>query len=353
MASAEDLGVSAPPASLDPAAPGEASTVHTENSWLGIGKDSVPLCGLVVERLRRRRKERNWVGNGGGSLFRRYEEDLAAAEDDRGGMCGAFPKLGIDSMDEDGNDEPTATAGNVATSGSGAVPPSPIPASVLSSPRQVAIVTTAAMPWRTGTAVNPLLRALYLVRYQSEMRQSQKLSLLDSLIDDEMEEEGVALFVPWLESSEERETLYANARFPDRIEGMRQQEAWIRDWAGERCGMAKEAEKLTLVFYPAFYLAGFGSIFPKVDLCNFVARSGYADVVILEEPEHLNWFRMPDVSGKGSSDSLDKLADQRAEEEPLREPSGVFGQKVEVSIDDAPRLVPGKSQTRQTHSLSI
>ena len=160
----------------------------------------------------------------------------------------------------------------------------PIPSSVLSNPnRSICVVTTAALPWRTGTAVNPLLRALYLVRFQREQAGGGGAS-----------KGSVALVIPWLESSEEREKLYGAAnKFSDGPQGMKEQELWIKQYAKERCNMEVEANELKYIWYPAFYLAGFGSIFPKVDLCNYIP-SELVDVAILEEPEHLNWFRMPD-----------------------------------------------------------
>ena len=160
----------------------------------------------------------------------------------------------------------------------------PVPASVLADPsRIICVVTTAALPWRTGTSVNPLLRALYLVRFQNERQKTHSGGGTGS----------VALVIPWLESAQEREKLYgSNNKFANGNQGMKEQEEWIRNYSKERCGMTEEAEKLKIVFYPAFYLAGFGSIFPKVDLCNFIP-SDLVDVAILEEPEHLNWFRTP------------------------------------------------------------
>ena len=137
---------------------------------------------------------------------------------------------------------------------------------------------------RTGTAVNPLLRALYLVRYQLE--HSNELT-------NQKPTGSVALVIPWLESAEEREKLYGTKNaFSDGLQGMEEQESWIRNYSRERCGMSKEAESLKIVWYPAFYLGGFGSIFPKVDLCNYIPKE-LVDIAILEEPEHLNWFRAP------------------------------------------------------------
>ena len=207
----------------------------------------------------------------------------------------------------------------------------PVPASVLTDPtRTICVVTTAALPWRTGTAVNPLLRALYLVRFQRERRRKNPNYGAKAI-------GSVALVIPWLEALDEREKLYGtNTAFANGSQGMREQEEWIRNYAKERCGMTDEAKALKIIFYPAFYLAGFGSIFPKVDLCNFIPPN-LVDVAILEEPEHLNWFRMP----SSPEDNID--VDETMDESDLNHEakpsafgeSGGFGQKIEITINSS------------------
>ena len=260
---------------------------------------------LLAGRYRRRSSDANSAASAGvgASLHGRHVAELAADEDDDDGgspdaMCGTAEFL---------SETLEAMMGS---------PSAVLPASDLADPtRKVVVVTTAAMPWRTGTAVNPLLRALYLIRYQDGLRR-RLLERGESLLDTGYEGAGgaaaepscgVTLAVPWLESAGDRAKLYGQHNFPDGDEGMAAQERWIRHHASTCCGMPDEARRLRLLFYPAFYLAGFGSIFPRVDLCRFVSGAGHGDVAVLEEPEHLNWFRMPEArgggggSGKGSS----------------------------------------------------
>jgi len=143
-------------------------------------------------------------------------------------------------------------------------------------PRRIWIVTTAALPWRTGTAVNPLLRALTLVH----------------------EGHTVSLLIPWLEAVEARKALYGNKDKNEWFESSTEQEAWIRRYCVERCNASQTtADQLQIQFWPGVYHESFGSIFPTEDICSLIPRDE-ADVCILEEPEHLNWFRVPNRQQK-------------------------------------------------------
>ncbi|KAH8063515.1 digalactosyldiacylglycerol synthase [Aureococcus anophagefferens] len=105
--------------------------------------------------------------------------------------------------------------------------------------RSVVIVTTASLPWMTGTAVNPALRAAYM----------------------------------------------AGGGYGD--------EAFVRAWIAENAPDAvgpDGSSSLKIGWYPARYAAGLGSILNLDDITSHIPKQ-CDDVVILEEPEHLNWYR--------------------------------------------------------------
>ncbi|KAL0543630.1 hypothetical protein IC582_018730 [Cucumis melo] len=127
--------------------------------------------------------------------------------------------------------------------------------------RHVAIVTTASLPWMTGTAVNPLFRAAYLA-------QSAKQS--------------VTLLVPWLSMSDQ-ELVYPNHLT---FSSPEEQETYIRKWLEERVGFKPDFK---ISFYPGKFSKERRSIIPAGDTSQFVPSKD-ADIAILEEPEHLNWY---------------------------------------------------------------
>lgn len=88
--------------------------------------------------------------------------------------------------------------------------------------RHFAIITTASLPWMTGTAVNPLFRAVYLAKASKQ---------------------NVTLMVPWLCQSDQ-ELVY-----PDSLTfgSPEEQESYIRNWLEERVGFKSNFK---ISFYP-------------------------------------------------------------------------------------------------------
>ncbi|KAG6531729.1 hypothetical protein ZIOFF_005549 [Zingiber officinale] len=127
--------------------------------------------------------------------------------------------------------------------------------------RHVAIVTTASLPWMTGTAVNPLFRAAYMAKSAKQ---------------------DVTLVVPWLCKSDQ-DLVYPNSL---RFISPEEQEAYIRNWLEDRIGFKTDFK---ISFYPGKFSRERRSIIPAGDTTQFIP-SKEADIAILEEPEHLNWY---------------------------------------------------------------
>ncbi|KAL1331848.1 digalactosyldiacylglycerol synthase 1, chloroplastic-like [Arachis hypogaea] len=127
--------------------------------------------------------------------------------------------------------------------------------------RHLAIVTTTSLPWMTGTSVNPLFRAAYLSKSAN-----QKITLM----------------VPWLCTSDQQLVYPDNITFslPE------QQEVYIHNWLEERIGFKADFK---ICFYPGKFSKERRSIIPAGDTSQFIP-SRDADIAILEEPEHLNWY---------------------------------------------------------------
>ncbi len=146
--------------------------------------------------------------------------------------------------------------------------------------RYVHIVTTASLPWMTGTAVNPLLRAAYL---------HEEMEVINcNTTKNPGKTSWVTLVIPWLELPEDQEKVYSGHIFNSTEE----QETYVREWLENQANMTSAAQNLNIVFYNARYHAGLGSVFAMGDIIEQLPADEL-DVCILEEPEHMNWYRAP------------------------------------------------------------
>ena len=123
------------------------------------------------------------------------------------------------------------------------------------------------MPWRTGTAVNPLLRAAYLTKDRQDAGGS------------------VTLMLPWLERQEDQLRVYgADNAFASPEE----QAGYIRTWLRESAGMPQASQDLIIQWYTAWQNPVENSLYSMGDITALISADD-VDICILEEPEHLNW----------------------------------------------------------------
>ena len=139
--------------------------------------------------------------------------------------------------------------------------------------RSFHVVTTAALPWTTGTAVNPLLRAAYLnqmnrkaVEAFSAMHHStQEFTPFNSM-------GTVTLVIPWLIHPSDRQELYG----PNFVfDSPSQQEAYIRLWLRNSAHLPLEADLDThgihimyVIVHPKQHISFFGT-FLKTDTAHY------------------------------------------------------------------------------------
>lgn len=137
--------------------------------------------------------------------------------------------------------------------------------------KRIWIVTTAALPWMTGTAVNPLLRAAYMTQGRAEAGGC------------------VTLMLPWLEREQDRDSVYGAKRGFD---SPKEQEAYIRSWLVEKAKYPEASKELRIEWYEAWQSKVENSIYSMGDITAKIPAED-VDIMILEEPEHLNWYRAP------------------------------------------------------------
>lgn len=104
-------------------------------------------------------------------------------------------------------------------------PPAPSAASDLRDvEKTILVMTTASVPWLTGTAINPLLRCAHLAKARPPG--------------------AVTLFLPWLEPERQEEVYGPKVHFADRAAHAK----YVVDWVRDTAKMPDEAAKLRVAY---------------------------------------------------------------------------------------------------------
>ncbi|KAJ1458747.1 hypothetical protein M885DRAFT_495942 [Pelagophyceae sp. CCMP2097] len=90
--------------------------------------------------------------------------------------------------------------------------------------------------------------------------------------------------LPWLAEANDQRRLYGDRVFSTPSA----QGQFVREWCAKNAPSG--SAEFTVGWYPARYAGGIGSILGTDDITSHIP-SWENDVVILEEPEHLNWYR--------------------------------------------------------------
>ena len=69
---------------------------------------------------------------------------------------------------------------------------------------------------------------------------------------------------------------------------------YVLDWIAHKAGMPLAARKIRIEFYYGRYHQDYGSIFSMGSIMDQIPAE-QNDICILEEPEHLNWYRFPET----------------------------------------------------------
>lgn len=136
--------------------------------------------------------------------------------------------------------------------------------------RSIVVCTTASVPWLTGTAVNPAIRAVKLAKRGH----------------------NVMLLVPWLIPEDQPIVFSGQTLFSSPEE----QTKYVSDWLEE---LLSDEEKgkfpmPRVQFYFGGYAKDVGSVFPLSDIVTAIGTEFERDVLVMEEPEHLTWYYFGD-----------------------------------------------------------